>query len=94
MLKKMYSDSYSQNIIDGQKVIVCKLLHNPLNMTSVAYPIDELHLPQWFKDLPFDHKEMEKAIINNKIENLIGVMKWDLKETELSDTVTSLFNFS
>lgn len=94
MLKKMYSDSYSQNIIDGQKVIVCKLLHNPLNMTSVAYPIDELHLPQWFKDLPFDHKEMEKTIINNKIDNLIGVMKWDLKETELSDTVTSLFNFS
>jgi len=94
MLKKMYADAYSQNITDGQKVIVCKLLHNPLNMTSVAYPIDELHLPKWFQELPFDHAEMEKTIINNKIDNLIGILDWDIQQTELSNTFTSLFDFT
>jgi len=94
MLKKMYADAYSQNITDGQKVIVCKLLHNPLNMTSVAYPIDELHLPKWFQELPFDHAEMEKTIINNKIDNLIGILNWDLSETEQNIVLNNLFTFN
>jgi len=34
------------------KVIVCKLKDNPLGYTSVAYPTDELRLPQWFQELP------------------------------------------
>ena len=63
-------------------------------MTSVAYPIDELHLPKWFQELPFDHAEMEKTIINNKIDNLIGILDWDIQQTELSNTFTSLFDFT
>ena len=94
MLKKLYADAYSQNITDGQKVIVCKLLHNPMNMTSVAYPIDELHLPKWFQELPFDHAEMEKTIINNKIDNLIGILNWDLSETEQNIVLNNLFSFN
>ncbi len=81
------------NITDGQKVIVCKLKQNPLGFTSVAYPVDELRLPQWFKDLPFDHDEMEATIIDNKLENLIGVLNWDIKSTEEKNTFNSLFEF-
>jgi len=92
-LKRMYNDKYSMNITDGQKVIVCKLKQNPLGFTSVAYPVDELRLPQWFKDLPFDHEEMEATIIDNKLSNLIGVLNWDIKSTEEKNTFNSLFEF-
>ena len=92
-LKRMYDDKYSMSITDGQKVIVCKLKPNPLGFTSVAYPVDELRLPQWFKDLPFDHAEMEQTIIDNKLDNLIGVLKWDIGSTEEKNTFNSLFEF-
>jgi DNA polymerase elongation subunit (family B) len=92
-LKRMYQDKYSMNITDGAKVIVCKLKPNPLGFTSVAYPVDELRLPQWFKDLPFDHAEMEQTIIDNKLDNLIGVLKWDINSTEEKNTFNSLFEF-
>jgi DNA polymerase elongation subunit (family B) len=92
-LKRMNSDKYSQQIVDGMKVIVCKLKDNPLGYTSVAYPVDELRLPKWFQELPFDHSEMESTIINNKIENLIGVLEWDLDSTTQNNTFGSLFTF-
>ena len=93
MLKRMYDDKYSMAITDGAKVIVCKLKPNPLGFTSVAYPVDELRLPQWFKDLPFDHAEMEATIIDKKLDNLIGVLKWDIGSTEEKNTFNSLFEF-
>ena len=92
-LKRMNGDKYSQQIVDGMKVIVCKLKANPLGYTSVAYPVDELRLPKWFQELPFDHAEMETTIINNKIENLIGVLEWDLNSTTETNTFGSLFSF-
>ena len=92
-LKRMMGDKYSMNITDGAKVIVCKLKQNPMGFTSVAYPVDELRLPQWFKDLPFDHAEMEATIIDNKLDNLIGVLKWDVQSTEEKNTFNSFFEF-
>jgi len=92
-LKRMNSDKYSQQIVDGMKVIVCKLKDNPLGYTSVAYPVDELRLPKWFQELPFDHAEMETTIINNKLDNLIGVLEWDLESTTQNNTFGSLFTF-
>ena len=92
-LKRMFDDKYSMNITDGAKVIVCKLKANPLEYASVAYPVDELRLPQWFKDLPFNHAEMEATIIDKKLENLIGVLKWNISSTEEKNTFNSLFEF-
>jgi DNA polymerase elongation subunit (family B) len=92
-LKRMYDDKYSMQITDGAKVIVCKLKDNPLGFTSVAYPVDELRLPQWFKDLPFNHDEMEETIIDNKLGNLIGVLNWDIRSTEQTNTFNKLFDF-
>jgi DNA polymerase elongation subunit (family B) len=92
-LKRMMGDKYSMGITDGAKVIVCKVKDNPLGFTSVAYPVDELRLPQWFKDLPFNHDEMESTIIDNKLDNLIGVLNWDIRSTETKNTFNNLFDF-
>jgi hypothetical protein len=78
-LRKMHGDNYSGAISDGQKVIVCKLKSNPMGLTSVAYPTDQAQLPDWFKELPFDQSLMEDTIVTQKVENLLGVLNWDLK---------------
>ena len=92
-LKRMNGDKYSQDIVDGMKVIVCKLKANPLQYTSVAYPTDELRIPEWFKELPFDGEAMEETIIDNKLGNLIGVLDYDLESTKQNNTFSSLFDF-
>jgi DNA polymerase elongation subunit (family B) len=92
-LKRMHDDKYSTNITDGAKVIVCKVKQNPLGYTSVAYPVDELRLPQWFKDLPFDDAEMETTVIDEKLGNLIGVLEWDISSTRSDNTFNKLFDF-
>jgi DNA polymerase elongation subunit (family B) len=92
-LKRMYGDNYAQGITDGAKVIVCKLKDNPMGFNSVAYPVDELRLPQWFKELPFDDAEMESTIIDSKLDNLIGVLDWNLSGTESYNTFNKLFDF-
>jgi DNA polymerase elongation subunit (family B) len=92
-LKRMNGDKYSQEIVDGMKCIVCKLKQNPLGYTSVAYPTDELRLPEWFKELPFDDNAMAETIIDNKLGNLIGVLDFDLEDTKQHTTFSSLFDF-
>ena len=92
-LKRMNGDKYSQEIVDGMKVIVCKLKQNPLGYTSVAYPTDELRMPDWFKELPFDDAAMAETIIDNKLDNLIGVLDYPLEDTKRHNTFKSLFDF-
>ena len=92
-LRQLHGDKYSIEIVDGMKTIVCKLRPNALKMTSVAYPIDENRIPDWFQELPFDHELMENTIIDKKLDNLIGVLKWDLSDADASEQFQSLFEF-
>ena len=93
-LRRMNGDNYSLSIVDGMKTIVCKLKDNPLGYTSVGYPIDELHIPQWFKDLPFDDDGMEMTIVDQKVENLLGVLELDIpNHTNIKTTFDILFSF-
>ena len=93
-LKRMNGDNYSMSIVDGMKTIVCKLKDNPLGYTSVGYPTDETHIPQWFKELPFDDNKMESTIVDQKVENLLGVLNWEISEhTGIKTTFNSLFTF-
>jgi len=92
-LKKINNDKYSLEIVDGMKVIVCKLKPNPIGYTSVAYPTDELRLPSWFKELPFDDDAMELTIIDNKLDNLIGVLNYNLDETKQDNNFNNLFEW-
>lgn len=92
-LRDGFGDNYSMEITDGQKVVVCRLRPNPLRMDTCAYPIDEAHIPQWFKELPFDEEAMESTIIDMKVNNLLGVLKWDLSATRQDTTFDDLFSF-
>ena len=93
-LKRMHGDNYSMSIIDGMKTIVCKLKDNPLGYTSVGYPTDESHIPTWFKELPFDDDKMEMGIVNQKVENLLGVLEWDIPgKTDIKTTFDALFSW-
>jgi DNA polymerase elongation subunit (family B) len=93
-MRRMNGDNYSLQIVDGMKTIVCKLKSNALGWTSIGYPTDEMHLPQWFKDLPFDDGEMEATVVDQKIDNLLGVLGWDLgSATNTTNTFQSLFTF-
>jgi len=91
-LRKIYDDHYSMEIQDGFKVVVCKLRPNPSGITSIAYPVDQLQLPQWFKDLPFDHEAMEQALVDKKVNNLLGVLNWDLSDRQ-DTTFGDLFSY-
>jgi hypothetical protein len=94
-LRRMNSDNYSMQIVDGMKTIVCKLKPNALGWTSIGYPTDEMHLPQWFKELPFDDSSMEATVVDQKIDNLLGVLGWELQSsTNTENTFTSLFSFA
>jgi len=90
--KDAFGDRRSMDITDGQKAIVCKLRSNPMQINSIAYPIDEMNLPDWFKQLPFDHGAMEETIIDSKIENLLGVLKWDLNASKDRGFIDDLFS--
>ena len=93
-MKRMNDDKYSLQIIDGMKVIVCKLKSNPMGWTSIAYPTDELHIPGWFKELPFDDAEMEATIVDQKVDNLLSVLDWNLAgATQTANTFNNLFEF-
>ena len=92
-LRTLYNDQYSMEIQDGFKTIVCKLKPNPAGIASVGYPIDELNLPNWYKELPFDHELMEETLIDKKVENLLSVLDWRLNEHRDNNNFGELFSF-
>jgi DNA polymerase elongation subunit (family B) len=93
-MRKMNGDNYSMAIVDGMKTIVCKLKPNALGWTSIGYPTDEQRLPTWFTELPFDDGEMEATVVDGKVDNLLGVLDWDLASaTNTENTFTNLFDF-
>ena len=93
-LRRINGDKYSLQIVDGMKTIVCKLKQNPLGWTSIGYPTDEQQLPGWFKELPFDDSEMEATVVDQKIDNLLGVLEWDLASaTNTENTFETLFEW-
>jgi len=94
-LKDINNDQHAMRIIDGQKIIVCKLKETSENrLSSIAYPVDEAHLPDWFLTLPFDTDGMQAGIVDKKVENLVGCLKWDLSRTQKEHAhLETLFDF-
>jgi hypothetical protein len=93
-LREANNDVTSIKITDGTKVVVCKLKTNPFGMTSIAYPIDAVHLPEWFLSMPFDSTAMVEGIIDQKVENIIGVLDWDLNRAKESEALQNCFDWS
>jgi DNA polymerase elongation subunit (family B) len=93
-MRRMNGDNYSMQIVDGMKTIVCKLKSNALGWTSIGYPTDEQRLPTWFTELPFDDGLMEATVVDQKVDNLLSVLEWDLASaTNTENTFTNLFEF-
>ena len=92
-LLEMHKDKFSTKIVDGAKIVVCQLKTNALGYTSIAYPIDQKKLPDWFKELPFDELTMENTLVDEKIDNLIGVLGWDVKQAIDTNSADDLFTF-
>jgi len=94
-LKEINNDQHSMRIIDGQKVTICKLKETVDNsLTSIAFPVDEPHLPEWFLSLPFASDEMMIGIVDKKVKNLVGCLKWDLSKTHKEhEHLATLFDF-
>lgn len=79
MMVDMMDDKRSPKILDGNKVIVCKLKsNNPMGMKSIAYPMEITQLPSWFKKLPFAEQDMEDSVVDRTIETVFGVLGWKL----------------
>ena len=94
-MRRLNGDKYSMEITDGMRIIVCKLKSNPMGYTSISYPADESRLPEWFKALPFDEADMENILTNEKLDNLLGVLGWDLtNDTNINSTFDDLFSFN
>lgn len=95
---ELYNDLNQPKIKDGAKIIVCPLkddpINNPYGYTSVAYPVDIVTLPAWFTELPFDTNLMMETVVDQKIENMIGILKLNLSKANAShDIKLSIFDF-
>ena len=93
-LKRMNGDKYSQEIVDGMKVIVCKLKQNPLGYTLVLRILQTNCVFQiGSKNFRSMMHAMAETIIDNKLDNLIGVLNYPLEDTKQHTTFSSLFDF-
>jgi len=95
-LKEINMDQHAMKIIDGQKIVVCKLRETVENsLSSIAFPVDEVHLPEWFLSLPFDSEGMQAGIVDQKVKNLVGCLNWDLSRTQKTHAhLETLFDFT
>lgn len=76
---EMMGDKKSPKILDGDKVIVCKMKpNNPFGYKSIALPNTITRVPKWFKQLPFDEQSMVDSAIDKTIETVFGVIGWNL----------------
>jgi hypothetical protein len=94
LIRDRYNDLHRVKIVDGSKVIVCYLKQNDDKFKSIAYPVDEPHLPEWFTNMPFDEEIMMEKVVDQKVRNMIGVLKWDLSKTDKQEQhFGSMFSF-
>lgn len=84
---EMMGDKKSPKILDGDKVIVCKMKpNNPFGYKSIALPNTITRVPKWFKQLPFDEQSMVDSAIDKTIETVFGVIGWNLTLKDAMET--------
>jgi DNA polymerase elongation subunit (family B) len=93
-LRNLHDDKHSSTLMNGSKIVVCKLKNNDFGFSSIAYPVDQLRLPNWFTELNFDDTEMEHVLFGKKLESMLGVLNWNLElDSDVESTFSSLFSF-
>lgn len=80
---KFFNEKVMEEIRDGDKVEILELKQdpskNPLCLDSIAVPVGITHVPKWFQELPFDTATAEKKLVDKKLNNIFGVLKWSLE---------------
>jgi len=79
-------DKTRSKIASGMKIKVYYLLKNSHEFTCIAIPTDEVDVPQWFRDLPFDMKKMGKVLIDSKLKAMYASLKWAIPKEGTDDT--------
>jgi hypothetical protein len=84
-MRRMNSDKYSMEIMDGMKTIVCKLKDNPMGFTSIGYPYTDkkyIEKVENITGLQFDqNKQFENVSVNPvKFEHLDNTMQEQVLE--------------
>lgn len=87
--KKIFGDDVSKPITSGNKIKYFYLKKNMYGFTSIAFPSDISHLPQWFLDnFTIDIDKIENKLIDLKVKNLFDALNWS------TPTPQSTFNDS
>jgi hypothetical protein len=67
-------------IRDGDKAEILYLLPNEYDFRTVAIKVDEVYVPEWFKELPFDNEKHERKLVYRKMQNVVGdIMDWEFE---------------
>lgn len=88
----MYDEDHLERIGDGSKVITCKLKQNDYGFNSISYLSDTSNFPEWFTSLPFDTDEMLQVVLYKKIENIFGILDWNLEYIKANDSFDRVFD--
>ncbi|ASV44194.1 DNA polymerase [Salicola phage SCTP-2] len=90
-LLDFFEEDHMEKIKNGSKVIVCPLKINDYGYDKIAYPTDQIHFPEWFKELPFDIEAMAETIFYKKVNNIFGVLDWDMGILKASSKFHEIF---
>lgn len=94
ILIDVFKDKKTPKILDGNKIIVCKLKpNNAYNMNSIAFPVDLAIFPDWFKSLPFDEQSMKDSVVDTTIDTIFGVLGWKLSLENAMNELDDLEGF-
>lgn len=87
----MNDEQHISPIGDGSKVINCRLKKNIYGYKSISYPTDMTKFPEWFKQLPFDMDATIEKNFLKKVENIFGVLGWNLDIVKASNIIHQNF---
>lgn len=87
------NDLKSPKVINGAKVVVCKLADNPWGMKSIAYPKDIVVFPKWFKEIPFSEQSMTGSVVDKTLESVFGVLNMGLTLADLENNDVDFDDF-
>ena len=88
----IYEESHIPRITDMSKVVTCKLRPNDYGFNSISYLTDQTKFPEWFRELPFDTEAMLQGVLYKKIENIFGILDWNLDYIKSGSSFDQLFD--
>lgn len=86
-------DQGAKPIKAGDKIAILYLKPNYLKMTSIAFPADMVHLPEWFNEnFQVDMKVTETKMIDSKLDGIFEALDMELPTPQQS-FLNSTFGF-